>query len=228
MAKWHWKWWQISALAIIGWIVAFSIDVEYDRSRPLDGGLTMVERVHVTRRPYSGMVESTGSFFLPIPDQASHVESWRVMRGDSVIWAPSDPLEQEMRLSFSPDGRRVLLWMILAMKPWRVIDLRSGRSITVDSIRSASPSTSLIDMPEGLFSVMGWSRDSRRVYVALGGSDLKPPMRDGMLQPYPFREVWAIDAATGTTIRVQRCEKAEPGNLPSWTGTACADEAPRS
>jgi len=227
MAKWRWKWWQIVALVLIAWITFFSVDFEYDRKRPLAGGLTMVERVHVTRTPYVGMAESGGSFFLPIPYQTSDVESWRVMRGDSVVWQP-EPGELEMQLSFSPDGKHLLVWDQVALNPWHVHEVAGPGEATVAPMRSATSQPSVSGMPDGLFRVLGWSSDSRRVYAALEGVDLKPPMRDGMLQPYPYREVWAIDAAIGATTRLQRCEKPEPGTFPSWDGTPCADDAPRS
>ena len=42
-------------LAIVAWIVAFSIDREYQKTTTLAEGISLVETIHVTRTPYVGM-----------------------------------------------------------------------------------------------------------------------------------------------------------------------------
>ena len=76
-------------LVVVAWVVAFSIDREYEQTTTLAEGISLVETIHVTRTPYVGMAEAGGSFVLPFPNSTADVIAQELRRGDSVIWRGS-------------------------------------------------------------------------------------------------------------------------------------------
>ena len=212
------------AAVVAAWIVAFSIDVEYDRRSPYIGDLTLVERVHLDRTPYVGMAESTGEFWLPIPWQEERIVSRRVMHGDTVLWTPGPQKEDQMELSHSPDGKRLLLWARTAELRWRLIDAGGGTMTAIPAMRPENFDPRRSEYPAWRIRVRGWSRDSRAVYVELEGTERERALsRPGSDQYVAYRELWTIDAADGSATRTQHCEQPV-ADRQNWDRTPCADD----
>lgn len=212
------------AAVVAAWIVAFSIDVEYDRTSPYVGDLTLVERVHLERTPYVGMAESTGDFWLPIPWQQERIVSRRVMHGDTVLWTPGPEGEKQMEISHSPDGKRLLLWARDAELRWRLIDAGGGQMIALPPLRPASFDPQRGEHPAWRLRVRGWSRDSRSISVELEGSERTRESSPAAAGRYvAYRELWTIDAGDGSATRAQHCEQPV-ANRQNWDRTPCADD----
>ena len=197
-------------LAIVAWIVAFSIDREYEQTQTLAEGISLVETIHVTRTPYVGMAEAGGSFVLPFPNSSADVVAQELRRGETVIWRGTG--EDQYDFHISPDRAYAAGQHRLHSKPWLVIDLERGNIVTVGEPTRA-PRMHDYSFP---LQFGGWSVDSRAVFGVVEGS-----VTNDRGESRRYREIWSVDPVTGATTRLHDCE------LPSseredWSATPCA------
>ncbi|HEX2780036.1 MAG TPA: hypothetical protein VHM30_11080, partial [Gemmatimonadaceae bacterium] len=184
--------------------------------------LALVERVHVHRTAYVGMVESTGSFFLPIPYAQEEVVGKRVMRGARTVWT-SHGVVEDRRLAPSPDEQRLLLWERVALPDyrWRILDTSGGPVVTVAELTPLGhvEERGVHASPGYLVRFLGWSPDSRSIEAETELVEIAPNPDGGLGIQTFIRELWTIDASTGAAKRTERCTRPND----EWTDGPCAD-----
>ena len=195
---------------VITWIVAFSIDREYEQTTTLAEGISLVETIHVTRTPYVGMAEAGDFFILPFPNSSADVIAQELRRGETVIWRGTG--EDQYDFYISPDRARVLGQHRPHSKPWLVIDLQRGSTVTVGELSRAPR------MHDYVFPLQfgGWSSDSRVAFGVVEGS-----VTTDRGESRRYREVWSVEPTTGAATRLHDCELLSSERL-DWSATPCA------
>ena len=196
-------------LAIVAWIVAFSIDREYQQTTTLAEGTSLVETIHVTRTPYVGMAEAGGSFVLPFPNSSADVIAQELRRGERVVWRGTD--EDRYDFHVSPDRTHAVAQHRPQAKPLLVIDLERGGTVTVGE-PSRAPRMHDYSFP---LQFGGWSTDSRTAFAVVEGS-----VTNDRGETRRYREIWSVDPVTGAATRVHDCELPS-SERPDWSPTPC-------
>lgn len=200
----------IAFVALAAWTVAFSIDRDRDVEMPLSPSLRLVEHVHTDRRAYSGMAESTGSIWLPVPLSSEYVTRQGLYRGRTLLWQADALREGMAKAHASPDETRVVLEPALHDRPWRILDVSTGATVDVPPPHEEVAGHDYV-FP---FTFMRWSGDSRRIEAVVEGTVITPEREQAA-----YREVWEIGSA-GESARLRRCEQHWSVSV-SWEGTEC-------
>jgi hypothetical protein len=194
---------------VIAWIVAFSIDREYEQRTTLAEGISFVETVHVTRTPYAGMAEAGSFFILPFPNSSADVIAQELRRGQTVIWSGTG--EDRYDFHISPDRAYAAGQHRPQSKPWLIIDLERGTTVTVGE-PSREPRMHDYSFP---LQFGGWSTDSRTALGVVEGS-----VTNDRGESRRYREVWSVDPVTGAATRLHDCELPS-SEQPDWSTTEC-------
>lgn len=197
-------------LAIVAWIVVFSIDRDYEQTTTLAEGISLVETIHVTRTPYVGMAEAGGSFVLPFPNASDAVVAQELRRGEAAIWRGSG--EERYDFHVSPNRAHAVAQDRPRAKPWLVVDLERGTTVTVGE-PSRAPRMHDYSFP---FQFGGWSTDSRAALAAVEGS-----VTNDRGESRRYREIWSVDLVTGAATRLHDCDLPS-SDRPDWSATPCA------
>jgi hypothetical protein len=201
----------IFVLVVATWITAFSIDRDWIVEKRLSPYLKVVERMHADRRAYFSMAESGRSVWLPFPTSSKSMTRQSLYRGDILLWEGT-PREGNRRFHASPDAKHVMVERTLHNAPWEILDVDTRQSVQVPW-----PAEDVLGHDYIYpFAFARWSDDSRAIHAVVEGLVIN---REREFVGY--REVWEIDAGTGDSRRLRRCENLS-GRPSSWNDTECA------
>ena len=204
------------ALFVVIWVLAFSIDREYQRSTDLGGGVVLVETVHIFRSAYTEIADSGGSAWLPMPFRSESVIHQKVLRNGAVLW--EGPPDKTYNASVSPDHHYLLVWPQVHTEWWRVYDLSTGNYIEVYRPK---------DLP-GMADYMvplkfgRWSDDSQRILAVIEGTEIERP--NNWMK---YRETYLVDPSNGDLYKQNHCHQPVPDDQKpvsrlNWDNSPCA------
>ena len=204
-----------AALLLAIYIIAYSIDREYQRTTDLGGGVTLIETVHIYRSAYTVIADSGGSAVIPVPFRRESVIHQKVLRNGSVLW--EGPADKIYSASVSPNYHYLVVWDHVHTEWWRVYDLSTGNSIEVHLPEHPGMGDGMVPLRFGR-----WSGDSRFIHVALDGEEVEKPnawMR--------YRETYLLDPSNGNFFKQNHCHQPYPEGaqaLPraNWDDSPCA------
>jgi hypothetical protein len=206
----------IAAVGAVG-LYAISRDSDEERLRTI-GQFTLVERVHITRHPYTHIAESGGDAFLPVPMKTVQILSQRLVAGGRTLWSGTKPHFADV----SPNGDLVLLRAHNADEPWQILSA-SGSPLTVP----VPPDDSLLpNEARGYpFHFARWGssagRPDQHILAYSKGwmeTDLPAPTAgEERIRMVNYVRTWVIDAQTGSATRQKMCQQRYTPS-PDWTG----------
>ena len=211
--------WLIGVAAVGFLLFAISHDTDEERTRQV-GQFTLVERVHITRHPYTHIADSGGDAFLPIPISSVEIRSQRLTAGHKTVWSSTKPHHADA----NPEGDLVVIRSHNADEPWLVVSA-SG----VQAVVAPPPPDSLLpnEMGDYPFHFVRWANTGRNeLLVAYSKGwrtvDRWPRTRadDPPVKMTTYVRLWAIDPRTGASRVTSHCEVPYVQS-PDWTGFPC-------
>jgi hypothetical protein len=208
--------WLIGATGLGILLVALSIDTDSTRTRRV-GHFTFVERIHVTRHPYTHIAESGGDAYLPIPLRSETVRWQGLVVDDDTLWS----VGRDHWVEPSPSGAAVVVGSHSHDEPWRIV-YTDGRVVEVPS----PPAESLLpheghDYP---FDYSTWANSGRDLLLLAHTHgwrevDYFPRHRasDPVVNMTTYVRTWSIDPRTGASQVMGHCEMPFT-DTPDWSG----------
>jgi hypothetical protein len=204
-----------AVLLIAIYVMALSIDREYQRTTDLAPGVTLIETIHVFRSAFTVIADSGGRTWVPTPYRTEGVIHQKVVRNGAVLWEGRS--DKTFDTAVSPDHHYLLVWDKVHTEWWRVYDLSTGTFREIYLPTHPGMGDGMVPLRFGR-----WSDDSRFILAALDGEEFEQPnnrMR--------YRETYLVDASNGDFCKQNHCHQPYPEDAKSlpranWDNSPCA------